>query len=58
MIKRTILVDADIVAFQIAAACQRVVRWEWGIWSQWADEVEAEKAMDYMVPPRQLNITP
>ena len=37
---RSVIVDADIVAYQAATACQSAVEWENDVWSMWGDAGE------------------
>ena len=43
---RTILLDGDILAFQIASACETPRRWSGGVWTLDADENEGFQRID------------
>lgn len=45
----TLLIDADIIAFQAAAVCQEWVKMENGIWFQVADEVTGQCYIDNFI---------
>ena len=38
----TIIIDADILAFQSSKGAEKVVRWPNGIWSHWCDEEDTK----------------
>jgi DNA polymerase-1 len=40
------LIDADILAYQIASACQKAVEWQPDLWCVWGDLREAKPAID------------
>ena len=44
--KRTILVDGDIVVYQVAAATETSIRWNDGLWTVHADENAAQAMVD------------
>lgn len=44
--KRTILIDGDIIAYQIAASEQKAVHWGGDFWSVWADAGPAKVAVE------------
>lgn len=46
MTKRTLLLDADVIAFSCAAACEQAVEWDEGYWTWHVGFAEVTKAMD------------
>lgn len=45
---RTLLVDGDIVAYKVASAEEKPIRWGDGLWTLHADENDAQASVDYM----------
>ena len=41
--KRTLLIDGDIVVYQYSATVEREIDWGDDVWSMWADAKEAKQ---------------
>lgn len=49
MNKRVLLIDGDVVAYQLAAATEKVIEWDGGVFSSYADADEGRANLDHWI---------